>query len=72
MELADLQDHEVGDGTTSVVVVAAELLKNGLELVKNGVHPTAIISGYRIAGKEAVKYVKEHCSVPVASLGRYI
>lgn len=43
---------KVGDGTTSVVIVAAELLRRGNELIKNKVHPTAIISGYRLALKE--------------------
>lgn len=52
MELAQLQDQEVGDGTTSVVIVAAELLKNADELVKQKIHPTSIISGYRLACKE--------------------
>nr|CAD7610476.1 unnamed protein product [Timema genevievae] len=49
VELAQLQDDEVGDGTTSVVIVAAELLKNADDLVKQKIHPTSIISGYRIA-----------------------
>merc|ERR1712070_783053 len=65
VELAGLQDSEVGDGTTSVVIVAAELLKCAEQLVKNNVHPTSIISGYRLACKEAVKYiqvrVEHHC-----------
>merc|ERR1719264_1149375 len=39
VESAELQDSEVGDGTTSVVIVAAELLKRGTELVKSGIHP---------------------------------
>lgn len=52
MELAELQDSEVGDGTTSVVILAAELLKRANELVKNKIHPTNIISGYRIAMRE--------------------
>ena len=39
------QDEEVGDGTTSVVIVAAELLKNADELVKQKIHPTSIIAG---------------------------
>ena len=39
VELAQLQDQEVGDGTTSVVIVAAELLKRANELVKKGIHP---------------------------------
>ncbi|PIK55870.1 putative T-complex protein 1 subunit alpha-like [Apostichopus japonicus] len=51
VELADLQDQEVGDGTTSVVLIAAELLKNADELVKQKIHPTTIISGYRLACK---------------------
>jgi T-complex protein 1 subunit alpha len=34
VELAELQDQEIGDGTTSVVILAAELLKNASELVK--------------------------------------
>ncbi|RDD38382.1 T-complex protein 1 subunit alpha [Trichoplax sp. H2] len=69
VELADLQDQEVGDGTTSVVIVAAELLKNAEQLVKNKIHPTSIISGYRLACKEACKYINEHLSVSVEELG---
>jgi hypothetical protein len=52
VELAELQDAEVGDGTTSVVILAAELLKRANELVKNKIHPTSIISGYRLAMRE--------------------
>lgn len=70
VELADLQDQEVGDGTTSVVIVAAELLKCAEQLVKNNVHPTSIISGYRLACKEAVKYIQEHMTVATEELGR--
>ncbi|EHB06876.1 T-complex protein 1 subunit alpha [Heterocephalus glaber] len=52
-ELAELQDKEVGDGTTSVVIIAAELLKNADELVKQKIHPTSVISGYRLACKNS-------------------
>lgn len=52
VELAELQDQEVGDGTTSVVIVAAELLKRANELVRQRIHPTSIISGYRLAMRE--------------------
>lgn len=52
VELAELQDQEVGDGTTSVVIVAAELLKRANELVRKNIHPTSIISGYRLAMRE--------------------
>jgi chaperonin GroEL (HSP60 family) len=52
VELAELQDQEVGDGTTSVVIVAAELLRRANDLVRNKIHPTSIISGYRLAMRE--------------------
>ncbi|KAK0080918.1 hypothetical protein PV325_013095 [Microctonus aethiopoides] len=70
VELAQLQDAEVGDGTTSVVIVAAELLKNADELVKQKIHPTSVISGYRLACKEACKYIQERLTVSVDELGR--
>ncbi|XP_037423526.1 T-complex protein 1 subunit alpha-like [Triticum dicoccoides] len=70
VELAELQDREVGDGTTSVVIIAAELLKRANELVRNKIHPTSIISGYRLAMREACKYVEEKLSVKVDRLGK--
>jgi len=69
VELAALQDEEVGDGTTSVVIVAAELLKNADELVKQKIHPTSIIAGYRQACKEAVRYIQDHLTYKVDELG---
>ncbi|KAK8795315.1 hypothetical protein WA588_004162 [Blastocystis sp. NMH] len=63
VQLADLQDKEVGDGTTSVVIFAAELLKNGLELIRLSVHPTLIMSGYRLALKESIRYIRENLLV---------
>ncbi|KAK4797619.1 hypothetical protein SAY86_029945 [Trapa natans] len=70
VELAELQDKEVGDGTTSVVIVAAELLKRANDLVRNKIHPTSIISGYRLAMREACKYVDEKLAVKVDKLGK--
>ncbi|GAB1861147.1 T-complex protein 1 subunit alpha [Camponotus japonicus] len=70
VELAQLQDEEVGDGTTTVVIIAAELLKNADELVKQKIHPTSVISGYRLACKEACKYIQEHLTVSVDELGK--
>ncbi|KAH7576266.1 hypothetical protein JRO89_XS01G0024700 [Xanthoceras sorbifolium] len=70
VELAELQDREVGDGTTSVVIVAAELLKRANDLVRNKIHPTSIISGYRLAMREACKYVEEKLAVKVEKLGK--
>ncbi|EGC33008.1 hypothetical protein DICPUDRAFT_49207 [Dictyostelium purpureum] len=68
VQLADLQDQEVGDGTTSVVILAAELLKRANELVQRKIHPTVIISGYRIACQEAIKYINEELAIKVDTL----
>jgi len=70
VELADLQDQEVGDGTTSVVIVAAELLKIAEELTKSKIHPTTVISGFRLACKEAVKYIQDNLLTSTDELGR--
>ena len=56
VELAELQDREVGDGTTSVVILASELLRRANDLVRNKIHPTSIIGGYRLAMRESVKF----------------
>lgn len=69
-DLAAQQDEEVGDGTTSVVVFAAELLRRANDLVKRRIHPTTVISGYRLACREAVRYIQDHVGLPVDTLGR--
>jgi len=69
-ELAQLQDEEVGDGTTSVVIIAAELLRAADELIKQKIHPTTIINGYKLACKESVKFIQENLSIPAADLGK--
>jgi T-complex protein 1 subunit alpha len=63
VDLAELQDSEVGDGTTSVVILAAELLKRANDLVRAKVHPTNIMAGYRLAVKEAVRYIKASLTI---------
>lgn len=68
VDLAQLQDSEVGDGTTSVVIVASELLRRSNELVKSGIHPTTIISGLRTALKQAVKFLKKNMVMKVSEL----
>ncbi|CAL2032812.1 hypothetical protein CAEBREN_05455 [Caenorhabditis brenneri] len=58
VDMSMTQDHEVGDGTTSVTVLAAELLKEAEKLVNQRIHPQTIISGYRRAlgiAQEALK-----------------
>ncbi|KAI5951345.1 cct1 [Candida jiufengensis] len=70
VELAQQQDREVGDGTTSVVLIAAELLKRANELVKHKIHPTTIITGYRLALREAIRYINQILSQNVDTLGK--
>lgn len=55
VEVAKAQDDECGDGTTTAVVMAGELLKKTEELLQLGVHATVIANGYRIASDEAFK-----------------
>lgn len=69
VQLSQLQDKEVGDGTTSVVILAAELLRRAHDLIKSQIHPTTIIAGYKAASKLATQYIKEHLGVKVDTLG---
>ena len=69
VQLAQLQDAEVGDGTTSVVILASELLKRANEMIKLKVHPTNIIAGFKIAAREACRYIEDKLAVSVSSLG---
>jgi len=70
VDLAQKQDKEVGDGTTSVVIIASELLRRANELVKMRIHPTTIITGYRLACREACKFMTDQMSVKIDALGR--
>jgi len=70
VDLAHLQDQEVGDGTTSVVIIAAELLRRANELVKHKIHPTSIIAGFRLACREAVRYIQDSLQADVGTLGK--
>eukprot|EP00803_Ostreobium_quekettii_P009231 evm.model.scf_1188.1 EVM.evm.TU.scf_1188.1 scf_1188:2300-7428(+) len=70
VDLAELQDQEVGDGTTSVVIVAAELLKRANDLIRTKIHPTSIMSGYKLAMREACKYISENLAINTEKLGR--
>ena len=70
VELSQLQDKEVGDGTTTVVILAAEMLKRAAEMIRNRVHPSHIISGYKTACKYAVKYIEDNLAVPTDNLER--
>jgi len=55
VEVAKTQDNEVGDGTTTVVVLSGELLGKAEELIGKNVHPTVIIDGYKKAAEKALE-----------------
>ena len=53
VEIAKNQDDEVGDGTTSAVIIAGELLRRAEELIDQSIHPTMIVHGYQLAAEKA-------------------
>lgn len=55
VNISKVQDDEVGDGTTSVCVLAAELLREAEQLVESHMHPQVVVDGYRIASKAALE-----------------
>ena len=59
VEIAKTTDNEVGDGTTSAVVLAGSLLENAESLITQDVHPTIIVDGYRKAAKKAKQYLQD-------------
>ena len=59
VEVARSQDTAVGDGTTTAVVLAGEFLKQAEELLDQGVHPTVIANGYRLAVNEAKTQIQK-------------
>ncbi|MGV8162600.1 MAG: thermosome subunit alpha [Candidatus Nanoarchaeia archaeon] len=58
VEVAKTQEEEVGDGTTTAVVLAGELLKRAEELLDNNIHPTIIAKGYRLAADKSQEILK--------------
>jgi thermosome len=59
VEVAKAQEDEVGDGTTTAVVIAGELLKRAEELLEQEVHPTVIAQGYRLAAEKAKEIISD-------------
>jgi thermosome len=64
VEVAKTQDAEVGDGTTTAVILAGELLGKAEDLINKGVHPTVIVEGYIKATDKALKTL-ENIAIPV-------
>lgn len=65
IEISRTQDEEVGDGTTSVIVLAGELLSASQEFLEQGIHPTLIISAYRRALEDMLVTLKDKVAIPV-------
>ena len=59
VEVAKTQDNECGDGTTSAVVIAGELLKSSENLIDSDIHATVIVNGYKLAAAKAVKILND-------------
>ena len=59
VEIAKTQEDEVGDGTTTAVILAGDLLKNAEDLIEKAVHPTVIARGYKLAATHAIKILQE-------------
>lgn len=64
IELSRAQDEEVGDGTTSVIILAGEVLAHSLPLLERNIHPVVIISAYKKALARALQII-DSISVPV-------
>ena len=59
VEIAKTQEDEVGDGTTTAVVIAGELLSKAEDLINQEVHPTVLARGYRLAAAKAAEVLRE-------------
>ena len=59
VEVAKTQDDECGDGTTTAVVLAGELLKQSESLIDANVHPTVITNGYKLASAKAIEVLND-------------
>lgn len=55
VEAARTQEEEIGDGTTTIAMLAGKLLMNAGDLISKGVHPTSIIKGYNLASKKCIE-----------------
>ena len=59
VEVAKTQDDEVGDGTTTAVVLSGELLTKAQALIDKDVHATVIVDGYQAAGEKSLEYIRK-------------
>jgi len=67
VEISKTTDNEVGDGTTSAVILAGALLENAESLLDQDVHPTIIVDGYRKAAKKAKQFLQDIAETVIAN-----
>ncbi|MEM3661652.1 MAG: TCP-1/cpn60 chaperonin family protein, partial [Candidatus Micrarchaeaceae archaeon] len=60
VDIAKTQDKEVGDGTTTAVILSGELLKYAGNLIEQSIHPTTIINGYKMAADKAIEILDKY------------
>ncbi|XP_072166883.1 T-complex protein 1 subunit gamma-like [Diadema setosum] len=65
IEISRTQDEEVGDGTTSVIILAGEMMSVAEPFLEQKMHPTLIISAYKQAMEDMLQIMKDKCSKPV-------
>lgn len=71
VEVAKAQEDEVGDGTTTAVVLAGELLHSAEQLLDKNIHPTVIAKGYQIAADKALEFL-EKLGKPISTENRKV
>src|SRR3990167_1595552 len=59
VEISKTQENEVGDGTTTAVMIAGKLLENAEKLLDKKIHPTIITKGYQIAAEKSQEILKD-------------
>ncbi|MGQ9506306.1 MAG: thermosome subunit beta [Candidatus Bathycorpusculaceae bacterium] len=72
VEVAKTQDNEAGDGTTTAVILAGELLNKAEELIGKNVHPTIIIDGYKKASEKALEVLEKMAMPTEANREEYL
>merc|ERR1711913_189038 len=65
IEIARTQDEEVGDGTTSVIIMAAEVLGISHQFLEEKMHPTVVIQAYRQALEDTSNLLREKVATPI-------
>src|SRR6266536_6573500 len=65
VEVSKTQDNEVGDGTTTAVLLSGELLEKAEKLLDKDVHPTVIVDGYQKAAEKAIE-ILDKLSIPIS------